>query len=136
MPTDKRSITFSERELGEVLLAFCREKGRRVPEVGFPHPRPSLDRDSSVIVVVEVQSKVITFAEHEIAAALIMYCLWNKIPLPRSAKKSLSINDQGEVSLNLSMETQAGDEGNRLRRVQQKLETDSAITNARGRTPA
>ena len=74
-----------------------------MPETGFAQVRPSLDTQSNLVVSAEAQSKVTTFAENEIAAAIILYCLRNKIPLPRNAKKSLALADDGGVSLNLTV---------------------------------
>jgi len=99
MPIDVRTITFSEQELREALFGFCRATGRKVPTAGLPPLRIALDGDSSVVAASDGAAASVKFVEHEIAAAAIMYCLKNGIPLPRKAKKSLRPSDDGGISL-------------------------------------
>ncbi len=103
MPIDTRSLIFDQEELSQALVMFCRAKGRAAPEAGFFHLRPVLNRHSKIVVSADTGSNVTIFAEHEVAAAMILYCLRSGIPLPHSAEKSLVLEADGSLSLNLTV---------------------------------
>jgi hypothetical protein len=103
MPIESRTIVFSEEELKAALFDFCLAKQRRLPISGFAHLQVSLNAQIQATAG-QTPAESITLVEHEIAAALIIYCKKHNIPLPRNSKKSLTLNN-GVITLHVVKDT-------------------------------
>lgn len=101
MASESRIVTFANAEVIQALLEFCEQGNRPLPEGGVR--QLSFSNDPQVRVALEPErGNPIGFHEHEIAAALILYCRKIGIPIPRRATKSLQVG-QDTVALHLSI---------------------------------
>ena len=98
MPTDSRMITFTEGELKDALFFFCQATGRKLSDPGMTRMRLGSEPNITVAVEGLGPGDATIFQETDIAAALILYCRNEKIPLPKNATKSLRI-EKGSVAL-------------------------------------
>jgi two-component system chemotaxis response regulator CheY len=98
MPTDSRIIAFTESELKDALFVYCQATGRKLSDPGMGHLRIRSDANIAVSVEGHTPGNATVFDANDIAAALILYCRNEKIPLPRNATKSLKI-EKGSIAL-------------------------------------
>lgn len=91
MPIDTRTIAFNQSELKEALFNYCSATGHGLCDPGLTHLKVSDEKGVVAIVEGHAPGVATVFAQNEIAAALILYCRDQKIPLPRAAKKSLKM---------------------------------------------
>jgi len=103
MPTESRILSFSKNEVLEALSDYCIGAGRRLPDGGSN--RLMLTQDTKVRVALNSaeDKQEINFTEGEVAAALVMHCIKQRIPMPRRAIKSLEVVHE-TLSLHLRME--------------------------------
>jgi hypothetical protein len=100
VPKEFRTIIFSEGEVKEALSQFSTGIGRRLPNPKLTGLQLSADGEIKAKVPSNSASDEITFLQHEIAAAMILFCTKKSIPLARRSIKSLSVAD-GSLSLRL-----------------------------------
>ena len=100
MPTERRIITFSEREMKEALLDFCIKSARPLPDEPFDEIEVAGSGEIKITLGVRQGKVQMTFQEHEVAAAIIGYCAKKKIPIARRSLKSLR-STRHSVSLHL-----------------------------------
>lgn len=105
MPSESRTIIFSQQEVIDALVSYARARKMKVP--------PGVVRDVEVTGDVEfivsleifddregrINSLIFTF--DEAGAAMIHYCIASKIPLPRDGVKSLQYQS-GAISLHMT----------------------------------
>src|ERR1700761_2134723 len=91
VPIDQRTITFTQSELKDAFFGYCRATGRKLCDPALMRLRIASTPPITVIVEGVVPGKATVFEETDIAAALILYCRHEKIPLAKQAVKSLRI---------------------------------------------
>ncbi len=94
MPTEYRKLVFSEKELRQALMEFCRSNGTLPPTEELTTVELVEKPDLSVRVEYESATKdlsEILLSRDHLAAALISYCSRRRIPVPRSAQKNLKV---------------------------------------------
>ena len=99
MPTENRDICFTENEVKVALMQFSTRKGLKfnvenVNEFNLTN-EDAIAISLKVFDVEQNKSGTIRYSYPEIAAALIGYCMYLKIPLPKAGQKSVQNNDQG-----------------------------------------
>ena len=97
MATEIRRITFTNRELIAAILAHCRAGWRDLP----PGPVTVAEVDKEIGVTlsfetfnVQTDAKAVAqfkLDQNEVGAALLRYCMANRVPIPKSARKSLQV---------------------------------------------
>jgi hypothetical protein len=109
MPSEIRKLIFSSEEVCEVIVGYCLRKGRTLPNSRIDSILVQPDSNDFLIAKFEPEDlkhkgreEAVSFTKEQVAAALIMYCRARKIPLPRSAEKSLE-GEGGGVSLKISI---------------------------------
>ncbi|MFY9680590.1 MAG: hypothetical protein WA416_07155 [Candidatus Sulfotelmatobacter sp.] len=102
MPTEIRVLSFSKIELFEALRDYCSHTGRRLPPDAAE--RLVLTQESEVRVTLNSlgEESEMKFAENEVGAALVMFCIRKQIPIAKRATKSLEITGE-TVSLHLKI---------------------------------
>jgi len=98
MPDETRRLHFSNLELYRALLEHSIRRGRRLPsgrilKVSMHEaPKPGF----AVVIDDDLrhENAVVRFDLPSVAAALITYCRSRKVPLPRRARKSLTVVDR------------------------------------------
>jgi hypothetical protein len=104
MPDESRVVSFSNAEVIEAIVAYCEKADRPVPPGGIKGLTFSNDKEVKLTVQPHGQAPPFNFFEHEIAAALILYCNKKGIPVARRAIKSLNVA-QDTISLHLVIRT-------------------------------
>jgi len=102
MATESRVVTFTNTEVIEALLEFCAQSNRPAPEGGVRQITFSNDRQVKLMLEPEKGDAPLSFYEHEVAAALILFCRKTGIPIPRRAAKSLQVAPDS-VALHLTI---------------------------------
>lgn len=104
MATETRLINFTNAEVKEALNDLCQLKGQN-----FPEGEVSLlffnEGEMGVSISSGALDRLMSFDQHEIAAAIIRFCRKKKIPVPRRSHKSLQIT-QNTVTLQLTLESE------------------------------
>lgn len=101
MPTETRRITFSIRELVEAIAHFA--KATKYPMPPGKIIDCKVETSGAVAATLTIQhmaegaTRTARFDNNSIAAALIHYCIEKKIPIPRSAEKSVESAGNGVV---------------------------------------
>ena len=113
MPTEVRRITFKRDELAEALQSQAAESGIEVSESalsfvqGRPGDRPGGHQLQIVAgTSVETSGQTALLDAEIVGSALVRHCLDCGIPIPKKARRSLSIN-KGEVALWIHMDEEA-----------------------------
>ncbi|MCG8354765.1 MAG: hypothetical protein MI920_04255 [Kiloniellales bacterium] len=96
MPEEIRTIIFDADELLDALSQLAVRKGAPVPNGSMPTCRLRTEPSIQAVLTVEGQCKTsIEFSTEDIGAALMLYCIKNKIPLPlKNAVKGVKIIDK------------------------------------------
>ncbi len=108
MPIEDRRIIFAPDEVYKALYALCVKKDKLPPPSGYVKMVSVIKNDPSQIVVDlenpgQQKSSKVKYTRDFLAAALMMYCRGAGIPLPKTARKSVMIND-GQVILRVEKE--------------------------------
>lgn len=96
MPREDRRIIFEFQETYKALFALCVQKEMKKPPPGLvaavnQHP------DDSTKILVRIENphsnmvQDVEFTRDFLAAALMLYCRTCRIPLPKSAQKSVEL---------------------------------------------
>ncbi|MCR9178263.1 MAG: hypothetical protein NXI19_19980 [Alphaproteobacteria bacterium] len=92
MPSEFRFIVFRPNEAAKALVLFAQKTGRKLP-AGKPlsaEPTSGSPPNGTLWIETEAgQELPVPFDSRDIASALLMYCISNKIPLPRESEKVL-----------------------------------------------
>ncbi|MCP5381883.1 MAG: hypothetical protein H6912_05880 [Kordiimonadaceae bacterium] len=106
MPTENRDIYFSENEVKIALMQFSARKGLnfKVENItGFNMiNKETVSIELKVFDAQSGKTGTVKYGHPEIAAALMRYCMFLKIPLPKAGKKSLQSSKNG-VFLNIKI---------------------------------
>ena len=92
MPSEFRFLVFSSKEAAQALATFARKRGRKLPDgyLNYAVPGPGTPPGGRLLVTPDEGKDIESaFAAEEVVAALILYALDHKIPLPRSGEKVL-----------------------------------------------
>jgi hypothetical protein len=99
MPTESRSLQFSSDEVRVAMRDYCHQTGRLLPDHGTIMVEK---KEISVPTDPNLPVEAVEFSESEVAAALMMFCIKENIPIARRATKSLQITKES-VSLRLDI---------------------------------
>jgi hypothetical protein len=102
MPSEFRFIVFRPSETANALFMFAQKSGRKLP-AGKAHsaePTSGSPPDGTLWIETEAGHELpVQFESHDISSALLMYCMTNKIPLPRESEKVLEYFKRGGALL-------------------------------------
>ncbi len=107
MPSEDRRIIFAPDEVYNALYALSVQKGMKKPPPGHVK-MVSVNKDNSSEVVIKLEdighqeTRTVEYTRDFLAAALMVFCRGAGIPLPKSAKKSVMINE-GQVILRVEI---------------------------------
>ena len=101
MPSELRRLTFSASEATDAVAAYATRTGRAVPEGELTAVRPGPEPEKNFLL--NLSGRDVQLEAEFLGAALIMHCIEQNIPIPRSAERSLKVRD-GELSLYLRIE--------------------------------
>lgn len=102
MPLETRKLEFTEAEVQTALVSYSLRRDIALPERNIE--QVFIGEGTNPTVVLEYvpgqpgDTSEIEFSGEQVAAALILYCRGQKIPLPREAKKVLR-EEQGGISM-------------------------------------
>ena len=107
MPKENREINFSETELKIALMQFSARKGvkftvENITEFNL-NTKDTISVTMKVFDVNSGKAGTINYSNPEIAAAMMGYCMFLKIPLPKSGKKFVLAGEDG-LSLNIKIQ--------------------------------
>lgn len=96
MPSEVRTITFKQAEVVSALSDYRQRKGSPLPKGKLfrfsAEPDPSVHVALAIALDGEERLETFDFASEEVGAALVMFCMKHRIPLPsRHATKALQI---------------------------------------------
>lgn len=102
MPKEDRRITFSYDEVYKAIFAMCVQRELRKPPAGIIMAVDRHDDNSKVTVRIEnpLTNDPVIFLDYPLdflAAALMLYCRTCRIPLPKTAGKSVEFSNEGIV---------------------------------------
>lgn len=108
MPTENRNIIFTENEIKIALMQFSARKGlnfkvENINEFSMT-TEEGIDIELKVFDAASNKVGTVKYKQSEIAAALMAYCMFLKIPLPRAGKKSVQVKN-GELCLLIKMQS-------------------------------
>ena len=120
MPSELRILDFSQSEVYEALLAYCKQTRRDLPELlctglmlsqtqetkialAMNHGQPEITETSEIRATLSFAKSHATFSESEIGGALVMHCMKKELPIAKRAVKSITISGEG-VHLHLRMD--------------------------------
>lgn len=103
MPREDRRITFSYDEVYKAIFALCVQRELRKPPPGIIMAVDAHGSDESKVTI-RLENPLtndpvlfIDFAIDFLAAALMLYCRTCRIPLPKTAGKSVELTPDGVV---------------------------------------
>ena len=106
VPIELRKITFSDGELGEAIERFAKATRYPMPPGKITECRVETKVGLTLIVhvnhMVDGSEHTVRFDQATVAAALIRFCIEKKIPIPKTAEKSVEAHGQ-TVSLILRL---------------------------------
>ncbi len=106
VPRELRKLVFTADELKSAVFDYCLRNGVRIPQ--SPIDELLVEDSDSGFLTMRFSSpdlgdpKLVPLGRDQVGAALIKYCSVNKIPMPRTAKKVLKVDD-GEVAMMISL---------------------------------
>ena len=91
MPSEMRKIVFSVEELQAALINYALRTKKKLPNTTIDSILVE-GKEGVTATILYVrdgteEAKSVEFTQNDVAAALILYCNSQKIPLPRDAKK-------------------------------------------------
>lgn len=99
MPVEHRTIHFSENEVKIALMQFSARKDLKFTVDNIQDFKlkggEKIEIALKVFDAAKNDTGVVKYGHSEVAAALMGYCMFLKIPLPKISKKALKSNDQG-----------------------------------------
>jgi phage host-nuclease inhibitor protein Gam len=87
VPQEIRILSFTKNELFDALQNYCTHTGSELAEEG--RKRTTLQAGGEVEI--EQRGENVHFTQTEVAAALILFCALNSIPIARRSSKSLEV---------------------------------------------
>ena|SRR5579862_2153715 len=102
MPTEIRTITFTNAEIKEAIAHYCVKTGRIATYNGVIGLTFSNDGELAATFQPTTGSPPVTFMENEIAAAVLLHCKNRGIPIARRSIKTLQVA-KDSVMLTLTM---------------------------------
>lgn len=103
MPREDRRITFSYDEVYKAIFALCVQREIRKPPAGIIMAVDTSALDSSKVSI-RLENPLtndppifLEYAMDYLAAALMLYCRTCRIPLPKTAGKSVELAQDGVV---------------------------------------
>ncbi len=102
MPKELRQVSFRPIEVVDAINAYFRHRNKKLPPGAISK---YVVNETPVTVTVTVSptdgsdDREITIKTEELAAALILHCINNRIPLPAESEKSLRKVGEDGVSL-------------------------------------
>ena len=107
MPRENRDIVFTDHEIKLALMQFSARKGLRFKVENITEfQKKTIEAISISMKVFDAsvnKTGTVKYTNPEIAAALMGYCMTQKIPLPKSGKKSLQAKEE-ELYLNIRVD--------------------------------
>jgi hypothetical protein len=91
MPTEIRTITFTNAEIKEAIVRYCVKTGRVATPGAMGELTFSNEGELCASFQPNPESPALTFKENEIAAAVLLHCKERGIPIARRAIKSLRV---------------------------------------------
>ncbi len=91
MPTETRTITFTNAEIKEAIAHYCVKTGRTASQAGVSGLTFANDGELSATFQPTPSSPMVTFKENEIAAAVLLHCKNRGIPVARRSIKTLQV---------------------------------------------
>lgn len=107
MPREDRRIVFNYDEVYKALFALCAQKEQPRPPPGTVIAVETSKADEKNVVVFlenpqRTKTSEVHYSRDFLAAALMMFCRANRIPLPKTASKTVELG-KGDVSLRILM---------------------------------
>ena len=91
MPSEMRKIVFSVEELQAALVNYALRTNKKLPNTTIDSILVEGKEGVTATIIFmrdgTEEAKTVGFTQNDIAAALILYCNSQQIPLPRDAKK-------------------------------------------------
>ena len=110
MPTELRKIIFSEEEIVRAVLSQNRRSPKKLPPgdiVKVGRSGSGANMDISIFDATVEQTKTVTLGASYLAAAMLGFCIDNKIPVPRVADKSVEVlGDSFALSISIGRESE------------------------------
>lgn len=103
MPREDRRITFSYDEVYKAIFALCVQREARKPPAGFIKAVDIIPGDASRVSIRienplnDEPPSIVEYGLDYLAAALMLYCRTCRIPLPKTAEKSVELSTDGIV---------------------------------------
>lgn len=108
MPQERRDILFTENEVKVALMQFSARKGYnfKIENIRSFEIKTgdALAIEMTVFDAKENRTGDVKYSYQEIAAAMMAYCMFLKIPLPKAGRKSVQIKN-GELYLIIGLQS-------------------------------
>jgi len=92
MPVEVRQIWFDTAEVDQALRLFPPNVGSSLPQGDVLSAKEEHGADGPITITTEVAA--VTLERAKVAAALILFCKKNRIPLPAAAKKMVVVDGE------------------------------------------
>ena len=106
MPTEIRRLSFSEDDVQAALVNYALRSNMKMPRSGIQNLR--VHKEDGIPVTLHFapnedgDARDVEFSEAHLAAAIILFCRVQEIPVPRDARKVLS-HDKNTVSMTMQV---------------------------------
>jgi|TARA_B100000315_G_scaffold260282_1_gene320545 hypothetical protein len=111
VPVELRRLVFSEQEVQAALINYALRSDMKLPNANIQSLQVFKKDGISAILKfppnAEGKAREVNFSEAHLAAAIILYCRVQDIPVPRDARKVLAHNKN---SVSMSMEVHYGEQ--------------------------
>ncbi len=103
MPREDRRITFSYDEVYKAIFALCVQREIRKPPAGFIKVMDLIPGENARVNIRienplnDEPPAIMEYGLDYLAAALMLYCRTCRIPLPKTAEKSVELGADGVV---------------------------------------
>jgi len=91
VPTETRIITFSNDEIRQAIASYCVKTGRAAANSGLTGLTFSNEGEVKALFQPTAGAPTMTFNESELAAAVILHCKQQGVPIARRSIKSLQV---------------------------------------------
>ena len=110
MPTELRKIIFSEEEIIKAVLSQNSRSPKKLPPgdiVKVATAGGGANMKISIFDPTAEQTKTVTLGASYLAAAMLGFCIENKIPVPRIADKSVEVlGDSFALKISIGKESE------------------------------